>query len=57
MQANLILLTKLTVGNPAFEGSPRIDPKLITEQAKVNDIHLTLYDRQMSQEGFVYKRS
>ena len=33
------------VGNPAFEGSPLIDPKLITEQAKVNDIHLTLYNR------------
>ena len=45
------------VGNPAFEGSPLIDPKLITEQAKVNDIHLTLYNRQMSQKGFVYKRS
>ena len=41
MQANFIILTKLTVGNPAFEGSPLIDPKLITEQAKVNDIHLT----------------
>ena len=26
---------------PAFEGSPLIDPKLITEQGKVNDIHLT----------------
>ena len=36
---------------------PYIDPKLITEQAKINDIHLTLYDRQMSQKGFVYKRS
>ena len=57
MQANFIILTKLTVGNPAFEGSPLIDPKLITEQAKVNDIHLTLYDKQMSQKGFVYKRS
>ena len=45
------------VGNAAFEGSPLIDPKLITEQAKVNDIHLTLYNRQMSQKGFVYKRS
>ena len=57
MQANLINLTKLTVGNPAFKGSPLIDPKLITEQAKVNDVHLTLYDRHMSQKGFVYKRS
>ena len=41
MQANLIILTMLTVGNPALEGSPLIDPKTITEQAKVNDIHLT----------------
>ena len=37
MQVNFIILTKLTVGNPAFDGSPLIDPKLITEQAKVND--------------------
>ena len=43
------------VGNPAFEGSPLIDPKLISEQAKVNDIHLTLYNRQMSQKGLSTK--
>ena len=40
MQDNLM---PLIVGYPAFEGSPLIDPKLTTEQAKVNDIHLTLY--------------
>ena len=55
MQATLIILTKLTVGNPAIEGSPLIDPKLITAQAEVNDIHLTLYNRQISQKGFSTK--